>query len=799
VVTDARPIRDEPASTAPSGAPSGQAPGSGVRSLEGPGLAAERLLVGMACLAAVGVVLRLMEIILLSGSLIGSSDALAASDRRLAAMEIVWLLGVVVTGVVVIVWFNRAYRNLPALGVEPGTRPIWAVIGWLVPFASVAMPPQLMSETWRASPPPTRPGRPRVSSNVGWWWALFLGGALLRRLAAGAQAGATSPDDYQFGSYVDVVALLALLGAALLLAGIVRDITQGQEARARDLGVGSDVEPEVDPEDDDVSVPAPWATEPAWPDEPDRTADARDRRRHQRRLRQERRARGVPRRSWLRSPSTRRWAAIVAVGGMAVVGAAFVLDALRTEARSRLGVGAGLLGLVVVAVVLATLRAPEGSRRFARLGAAITVTLVAAGLSVAVRSVDPCQKRGPVDLAGCNFTADDLSGADLAGADLSRARLARANLEGADLSAAILTGADLTGANLRRAKMRNALLEGSRMGRVDLSGADLAGARLAGVGLDGARLVGTSLVKAHLERAHLSGASLSRASLSDVSLQGAELSHVDFSYAKAVGAELSGAHVTDSLFVGVDLTDADLQGADLSNTRIESSNLSRVDATGANLTGVTMSSVDLSGSALLGTIGLSDAALAAALGTPEAALSRALRKGGTDVEKHETVVAALGRVCGGEPAGGTRQYVPGPGLHPLVVSGPGGSDNPGATVRSAADTRDWEPAATRFAELVVCVGDQESESVELCGTYRIFGSNELVTESRLQVHRDVQLRAAATGAVVAETRFLGEMPRPCQAQESFSFFEVQNRAGSFSGGDVEGADIVAWVAGIADA
>ena len=105
-------------------------------------------------------------------------------ENRFDAMLIAVLIQIsvfVVSSIVFIVWFRRAYRNLPALGARNlRYKPGWAVGAWFVPILGYFRPVQIASDIWKASDPAMeeRVNTPWVvrsgSALVGWWWALWL-------------------------------------------------------------------------------------------------------------------------------------------------------------------------------------------------------------------------------------------------------------------------------------------------------------------------------------------------------------------------------------------------------------------------------------------------------------------------------------------------------------------------------------------------------------------------------------------------------------------------------------------------
>lgn len=151
--------------------------------------------------------LSLLSRIVEDPSSVGAAEA-DASDQRQALIALLQLLLYLGTGIAFLVWFRRAYRNLPALGAEAlRFSSGWAVGAWFVPFLNLVRPKQLADDIWRASDPalPSQPGvtwkQQRVPSPLHWWWALFLASNLLQaafRLGLdaatpqGVRAGATS-------------------------------------------------------------------------------------------------------------------------------------------------------------------------------------------------------------------------------------------------------------------------------------------------------------------------------------------------------------------------------------------------------------------------------------------------------------------------------------------------------------------------------------------------------------------------------------------------------------------------------
>jgi Domain of unknown function (DUF4328)/Protein of unknown function (DUF2510) len=163
-----------------------------------------------------------------------------ASDQRQALIALVDLLLWLGTAVVFIVWFRRAYRNLPALGVEaPRFSSGWAVGAWFVPFLNLVRPKQIMDDIWQASDPalPARQSgagiRPPVPFLLTAWWTMFIVTNLLAWYAFTLARDATSPEQLRTASAATFASDILYLPLTALAYQVIARVTRRQEARQR--------------------------------------------------------------------------------------------------------------------------------------------------------------------------------------------------------------------------------------------------------------------------------------------------------------------------------------------------------------------------------------------------------------------------------------------------------------------------------------------------------------------------------------------------------------------------------------
>lgn len=110
----------------------------------------------------------------------GRADArqLFDADDRVAASTAFIALGVVVTGIVFIIWQFKHAKNARALGAVDGLGPGWAIGGWFVPIAGIVLPGVQMFQSSKASHPQRRGARIVVA------WAIVFGVAGVGSVAA---------------------------------------------------------------------------------------------------------------------------------------------------------------------------------------------------------------------------------------------------------------------------------------------------------------------------------------------------------------------------------------------------------------------------------------------------------------------------------------------------------------------------------------------------------------------------------------------------------------------------------------
>lgn len=148
------------------------------------------------------------------------------NQSMLVTIGTVRLALVVLTGILFIWWFSRAYRNLASLGVY-GLRYArgWAIGAWFVPILNLFRPKQIADDIWRASNPELPPEAGAlwqagtVTPWVHAWWAAGLISGALNRFAISSLDGISDLDDAGRGAQALLVS--DVVGAIFTLLAIV--------------------------------------------------------------------------------------------------------------------------------------------------------------------------------------------------------------------------------------------------------------------------------------------------------------------------------------------------------------------------------------------------------------------------------------------------------------------------------------------------------------------------------------------------------------------------------------------------
>lgn len=160
-------------------------------------------------------------------------------------LGVVHFLFYVVTAIVFIIWFHRAYLNLKPLTAHPLQHPsAWAIGGWFVPFLNLVRPVQIAQEIWRGSDPDAavpgefaHPASPN-SALIGFWWAVWLINNIISHFAMRMSLDARNAEAILSATVANIIAGIGTVIAAALAFAVVARISSRQTQRFEALRGG---------------------------------------------------------------------------------------------------------------------------------------------------------------------------------------------------------------------------------------------------------------------------------------------------------------------------------------------------------------------------------------------------------------------------------------------------------------------------------------------------------------------------------------------------------------------------------
>jgi hypothetical protein len=146
-----------------------------------------------------------------------------------------------------VIWFYRAYRNIVRAGMgDLRFSPGWAIGGWFIPIFSYFRQKQIANDIWKASEGvatvgPAARHTVRLPSTLNWWWGLWIfsglitgiGNLTITHVRKDQVVSVTGLHDTRTGLWLDQIGLLVGIVALVLVIGLVRQISQRQDAHFR--------------------------------------------------------------------------------------------------------------------------------------------------------------------------------------------------------------------------------------------------------------------------------------------------------------------------------------------------------------------------------------------------------------------------------------------------------------------------------------------------------------------------------------------------------------------------------------
>lgn len=167
-----------------------------------------------------------------------SAEAADMNDLRESVLGILHLIIIIITAVVFIRWFRRAYYNLHL--VVPNKMEHsegWAAGAWFVPFLNLVRPYTIMKEIWlETQRNGANKARVEPADLVGWWWAFFILRGVMDNIASRVTLSAEDISGFETASILHIVSAAISIPAALLAIQVVKKVSEFEKTLTREDG-----------------------------------------------------------------------------------------------------------------------------------------------------------------------------------------------------------------------------------------------------------------------------------------------------------------------------------------------------------------------------------------------------------------------------------------------------------------------------------------------------------------------------------------------------------------------------------
>jgi len=175
-----------------------------------------------------------------SGILVTDEEA-ATSDLIQGIIGLVQTALYIVSVVVFLNWFRRAYGNLHRLGISGlAHKENMALWSWFIPIISLFRPVQIMNEIWTKTQERIRNFDVTYVIKyggiiIGLWWTLFICTNIIGRLIFNSVMDAETIEELIYGSQLVLVSDALQVPEALLVIGIVFQIAKMEKKLAKEI------------------------------------------------------------------------------------------------------------------------------------------------------------------------------------------------------------------------------------------------------------------------------------------------------------------------------------------------------------------------------------------------------------------------------------------------------------------------------------------------------------------------------------------------------------------------------------
>ena len=157
-----------------------------------------------------------------------TDEVATANDLREQLIAIIYLIAYIISGIVFIMWFRRAYFNLHQKVNTLSYSESWAAGSWFVPFVNLYRPFQIMKELYDETKKyiTGRDGNTEIDLTtkfLGFWWALWIISGIFGQINWRLFRNAETLSDFIASTTFDIAGGLLGIGLALVTIRVIKD------------------------------------------------------------------------------------------------------------------------------------------------------------------------------------------------------------------------------------------------------------------------------------------------------------------------------------------------------------------------------------------------------------------------------------------------------------------------------------------------------------------------------------------------------------------------------------------------
>ena len=152
-----------------------------------------------------------------------TAEQIQANDTRQLVFNVVFLISWILSLIIFIQWFRRAYWNLNALGNTTEYSEGWAAGAWFVPFINWVRPYEIMKELFVKGHQllPESNASFNYSRYIIWWWVFWLLNSIGSQIEGQLTRYAESVTQFINLTWFALAANLLLIPTTLLLVKLI--------------------------------------------------------------------------------------------------------------------------------------------------------------------------------------------------------------------------------------------------------------------------------------------------------------------------------------------------------------------------------------------------------------------------------------------------------------------------------------------------------------------------------------------------------------------------------------------------